>query len=50
MQQVELIASSYEWTCPKCGMLNTEIEIPEIVMCIKCNCEFEVVEYYHAYR
>jgi len=49
MQQVELIASGYEWECPECSMLNTEIEIKEIVMCIKCDNIFEVTDFYHAY-
>ncbi len=28
MKSVDLIASGYEWTCPKCYKLNLEIEIP----------------------
>ena len=29
-REVALIASGYEWTCPKCGKLNHEISVPEL--------------------
>jgi len=27
MELVDLIASGYEWICPKCNAFNTEIEV-----------------------
>jgi phage FluMu protein Com len=48
MDSVELIASGYEWECPKCKVLNTEIEVTEKVKCSSCKVEFEVEDYYHA--
>lgn len=33
METVDLIASGYEWVCPKCGKLNHEIEVTETVTC-----------------
>jgi len=50
MQSVELIASGYEWVCPKCGMLNHEIEVTPIVICPFCQERCEVAEYHHAYE
>ena len=34
--EVELIASGYEWECPICGAFNKEIEITEKVECDAC--------------
>jgi DNA-directed RNA polymerase subunit RPC12/RpoP len=39
-KSVELIASGYEWTCPKCSRLNNEIEVTETVTCPGCNTTF----------
>jgi DNA-directed RNA polymerase subunit RPC12/RpoP len=50
METVDLIASGYEWSCPKCGELNREIEITENVKCSKCGGEFEVGEVNHAFE
>lgn len=49
METVDLIASGYEWTCPKCDTLNREIAIKETVKCANCGEEFEVGEVDHAY-
>lgn len=40
-ESVSLIASGYEWMCPNCDYLNTEIEIVEVVKCREC---------YHVYN
>ena len=48
--EVELIASGYEWICPNCEEFNKEIEITEFVTCDKCNQEYKVQDYYHAYN
>ena len=50
LESVELIASGYEWECPECEWLNLEIEITEIVTCMKCNKKFRVDNHYHAYE
>ena len=48
MQKVELIASGYEWICPKCEMPIHEIEVTPIVICPFCRERYEVDDYYHA--
>lgn len=50
METVDLIASGYEWTCPKCDALNKEIEITETVKCSECGIEFEIGDVNHAYK
>jgi len=47
-EQVELIASGYEWICPHCEAFNAEIEVTEQVTCRSCRFTFEVEDYYHA--
>lgn len=49
MEQVDLIASGYEWTCPECERLHHEIEILEKVYCIVCDIHYETGEAAHAY-
>lgn len=34
---VDIVASGYEWICPKCGSLNTEIEYNPRVQCYLCH-------------
>jgi DNA-directed RNA polymerase subunit RPC12/RpoP len=46
--KVDLIASGYEWECPKCDQLNKEIEVTENVTCEECKSVFEVADYHHA--
>lgn len=41
MEEVTLIASGYEWTCPTCGTSNTESMADSIVQCAGCDCQFE---------
>jgi DNA-directed RNA polymerase subunit RPC12/RpoP len=48
LETVDLIASGYEWTCPKCEMLNEEIEVAEKVSCRNCRRIFKVQDYQHA--
>lgn len=50
MESVTLISAGYEWTCPHCETLNTEIEIAETVTCSKCAQEFEIADADHAYE
>jgi hypothetical protein len=45
---VELIASGYEWICPKCEHFQYEIEVNTTVTCAECNKTFEVRDYHHA--
>jgi transcription elongation factor Elf1 len=51
----ELIASGYEWTCPKCETLNNVCAIPMgefgvgAVECEKCKTKFKVTDINHAY-
>lgn len=45
---VDLIASGYEWICPKCDTLNKEIETSERVTCSSCGASWPVSDYYHA--
>ena len=48
-EEVMLIASGYEWTCPECEHFNNEIEITEKVTCRGCKKTFKVEDYSHAY-
>jgi len=57
MKQIDMIATRYEWNCPFCETLNSEIGIvyqhqirKEEVCCEKCDKVFEVRDYYHAYE
>ena len=46
---VEIIAGGYEWECPRCELLNKEIEITTYVICSKCHKRFFVYDHHHAY-
>lgn len=46
---VDCIASGYEWICPHCDCLNTEIEYGEKAMCIECKVTVELSPPEHAY-
>lgn len=35
-ETVDIIASGYEWICPKCEHFNTEIEYTKQVQCNQC--------------
>jgi transcription elongation factor Elf1 len=35
---VDMIASGYDWTCPKCNHWNNEIEWKETVVCANAEC------------
>ncbi|KPL72236.1 hypothetical protein ADN00_15575 [Ornatilinea apprima] len=45
---VDLIASGYEWVCPKCDWKNDEFEVTETVTCKSCGATFKVDDYNHA--
>ena len=47
---VEMIASGYEWTCPKCEALMQEIEITPKVKCHDCSTVYNVDDYHHAHN
>lgn len=51
METVDIIASGYEWICPKCERLNREIEITETVICegVDCREEYKTEPAVHAY-
>ena len=48
-QSVALLASGYEWSCPRCEHLNHEIEVVETARCRKCRRAFVVAGAEHAY-
>lgn len=52
LEQVDLLASGYEWECPVCedGATHTEDCIPKDgkVACLRCNSDFLVSEPLHA--
>ena len=48
--RVNLIASGYEWICPHCECLNTEIEIVSTMDCAECYTSFTRGEVHHAYE
>lgn len=48
--EVDLIASGYEWVCPKCDTLRHEIEVTETVTCEDCHITYKVSDYHHATR
>ncbi len=48
-EEVELIASGYEWTCPACDELNSLIETTESVTCKECGRDFKVDSYAHSH-
>jgi hypothetical protein len=51
LPSVDLIASGYEWICPKCNHFNTEIEASESVTCKNAECheQFTTNPPEHAY-
>jgi len=49
-KSIDVIASGYEWECPNCDKLNTEMEIYNEVQCVKCNNKYTVDEAHHAYH
>jgi DNA-directed RNA polymerase subunit RPC12/RpoP len=46
---VDIIASGYEWNCPKCDHLNNEIEWTEKVKCKKCGYRYKTNPPDHAF-
>ncbi len=42
VKSVQLIASGYEFVCPRCDTFNRVIEVTETVTCKKCYKTFEV--------
>jgi hypothetical protein len=39
-EEVDVIASGYEWECPVCGQFHTEIEMKEPLVCHECKNKF----------
>ncbi len=48
-EQVDVIASGYEWVCPACSKLNNEIEVKQTVICRDCKRAFSTRPPEHAY-
>ncbi len=48
METVDMIASGYEWVCPNCETLNSEIEAATTVTCVTCSGVFETNPPEHA--
>jgi len=49
VDEIELIASGYEWVCPGCDELNNEVEVLPEVVCRKCGRRYQVSDHNHAY-
>ena len=49
-EEVDMIASGYEWICPECETFHQVIEIPKVeeVTCKKCQEQFKIGEPFHA--
>ena len=47
---IELIASGYDWWCPKCEMDAHVVELVEQVTCPQCDTDYEVESFDHAYK
>ena len=49
-EEVDMIASGYEWICPKCETFHQVIEIPKVeeATCKKCHEQFQIGEPFHA--
>ena len=45
---VDIIASGYEWICPKCETLNRHCEYTEIVECVNCGKQYNTAPPEHA--
>lgn len=45
---VNLIASGYDWTCPKCDINQHEIEAKSEVTCHECHTQYTVDNVWHA--
>ncbi len=50
LDTLEMVAEGYEWTCPLCEELNSEIESVPLVRCKWCQHPFEVDNLEHAYE
>lgn len=48
LSTIELDVKDFEWTCPDCGLLNTEPNFGVVittVQCVECEANFRVNEY-----
>lgn len=41
IEQVDIIASGYEWVCPECDVLNLEVEWTKQATCFICGKTYE---------
>jgi len=48
LDSVELIASGYEWVCPRCDQFHRIMETVEEVECQRCHWRYEVGDIHHA--
>lgn len=49
MEQVDIIASGYEWFCPSCDCFHEQAHWTEQVICKKCSETFETALPEHAF-
>ena len=49
-EEVNIIASGYEWICPNCDFYNEIMEITEIVCCEGCHYKYKSGEAQHAHK
>jgi ribosomal protein L37AE/L43A len=49
MEEVDLIASGYDWDCPNCEHMNHIIETKDVVECDECHHIYKTGEVHHAY-
>lgn len=49
-ESVDLIASGYEWVCPKDSTFNKTIELSDTVKCHSCGEVYEVGNFEHTYE
>lgn len=50
MERVDIVASGYEWDCPKCEHLNQTIEVTDIVECEECKSLYATNPPEHAHK
>ena len=47
LEEVDLIASGYDWDCPNCEHMNHEIETKDVVECEECRHIYQTGEAHH---
>ena len=49
IEEIDLVASGYDWDCPVCNVWNYVIQVEQEVECNECHMVFKVHDHYHAY-